>query len=133
MMVNPEQQNDKVSVDEYEIEFEADNGFSSKRLDGESLKGVKGKSGPEVSEVRDQPENSEEKPRVEYIEDVRTPYWDTQNVVGALRDVSSEKSSSEKIPARPGFFRRRWQHYRRYWILYTVAAVILLAILLPIA
>jgi hypothetical protein len=127
-MVNPEQHSEKLSVDD----FEADYGISSKNLTGEPLNGAEGKPVPDISEARDQPGTSEEKPSVEYIEDNRTPHWDTKNVVGAIRNLSPVESSSEKIPARPGFWKRRRQHYRRYWILYTVGAVILLAILLPI-
>ena len=127
-MVNPEQQSEKLSVDD----FEADYGISSKKLTGDPLNGTEGKPVPDISESRDQPGASKEKPSVEYIEDIRTPYWDTKNVVGAIRNLSPVESSSEKIPARPGFWSRRRQHYRRYWILYTVGTVILLAILLPI-
>ena len=131
-MVNPEQQSEKLSVDGFEADFEADEGISSKNLTGEPLNGTEGKPVPDIYETRDQPGTSEKKPSVEYIEDIRTPYWDTENVVGAARNLSPVEPSSGKIPARPGFWKRRRQHYRRHWILYTVGTVILLAILLPI-
>jgi hypothetical protein len=127
-MVNPEQRIDKLSMDEFEADVEADYGISSKKLTEEPLNETEGKSASEIYETRGKAGTSDEKPRVEYIEDIRTPYWDTKNVVGAMRNLSSARSSSEKIPARPGFWQRRRQHYRRYWILYTVG----IAILLPI-
>ncbi|KAE9372838.1 hypothetical protein N431DRAFT_467068 [Stipitochalara longipes BDJ] len=131
-MVYPEQQHDILSMEEFEGDFEADYGISSKNSTGEPLSASGSKSAPEISEVRNQSGASDEKPSVEYIEDIQTPYWDTKNVVGAVRNLSPAKSSSEKIPARAGFWQRRRQHYRRYWILYTIGVVISLAILLPI-
>jgi hypothetical protein len=132
IMANPEQRNNKLSMDGFEADFEADYGISSKNLTREPLNEIEGKSAPEISETRGQPGTLDEKPSVWYIEDIRRPYWDTKNVVGAIRNLSPAESSTEKIPARPGFWQRRRQHYRRYWILYTIGSIIFLAILLPI-
>jgi hypothetical protein len=73
-MVNPKQQSEKLSVGDFEADFEADYGISSKKLTAEPLNGAEGKPVPDISEARDQPGTSEEKPSVEYIEDNRTPH-----------------------------------------------------------
>lgn len=127
-----EQLEGKAPMDDFEADIDGDYGISSKTMTGELSHGTKGKPALDISEVRDEPENSDEKPRVEYVEDIRKPYWDTKNVVGAHRNPSAAGYASEKLPSRPGFWQRRRNHYRRYWILYTVGIVILFAILLPI-
>jgi hypothetical protein len=89
--------------------------------------------------------SSSEKPTVKHQEDVKedvspqpktskVPYWDTRNVVGANRTASSDESSTapRKDLPRPGFWRRRWLHYKRHWKLYTLLTVIFLAIFLPL-
>ena len=95
-------------------------------------------------EVGEENQNSTQKPSWNHLEDAptvakdtkaaREPYWDTPFVVGASRHLSSEEFSprDEKQPRRPGFWRRRWRHFRRYWILYAIGAFILLAVGLPV-
>jgi hypothetical protein len=131
-MVYPEERNVEFSTDDFEVDGEADYGMLSKSLTEEPLKGNEGKSALDISEAQHQPATADEKPRVEYVENIREPYWDTKNVVGAQRHLTPTKSSLEEVPARPGFWQRRWRHYRRYWILYTIGLVIFLAIALPI-
>lgn len=60
----------------------------------------------------------------------REPYWDTPYVIGASRNLLSNGTapSEEKPPRRPGFWKRRWRYFRRYWILYGIAGVVLLAV-----
>lgn len=81
------------------------------------------------------------KPSSYHIEDTsqdvkipRVPYWDTEYVVGANRNLPGGESSSvsEKNAVRPGFIKRRWLHLKRHWKLYTVILVVLLAIGLPV-
>ena len=64
----------------------------------------------------------------------RKPYWDTKHVIGASRDLPSDASftSEDNVYARPGLVKRLWLHYKRWWILYTILAIIALAIGLPI-
>lgn len=82
-----------------------------------------------------------EKPSWDHVEETpkgepapRAPYWDSQNVVGAKRNMSPDGllPAKDNVPPRAGFFKRRYQHVKRHWIIYTIVLVILLAILLPV-
>ena len=50
----------------------------------------------------------------------------------SAQHVEEEAAATEEQRARPGLFKRMWLHYKRYWIWYTIAAVIFLAIFLPV-
>jgi len=86
-----------------------------------------------VSKTNEKPAWGHFEEDVEITKEPRKQYWDTMEVVGARRQLSSVNSSQEKRDApRPGFFRRIYLHVRRYWILYSVALLVFLAIILPI-
>jgi len=76
---------------------------------------------------------SDEKPTTRHFERSKQ-YWDTKNVIGADRNLPSSGSftTQDRVQTRPGCIKRLWLHYRRYWKLYTVLAIIGLAIGLPI-
>jgi hypothetical protein len=130
-MANPKNQKDKLSIDEFEADSEADYRISSKKVAWLALNGHEEPPASDNFKAQDQPGKSE-KPAVKHVEDIQTPYWDSKNVVGATRNLSPATTSSGKIPLPPGFWQRRWQHYKRHWLLYTVGIIIFLAIFLPI-
>jgi hypothetical protein len=130
-MANPKNQNDKLSIDEFEADSKADYGISSKNVAWSALNGDEEPPASDNFKAQDQPGKSE-KPVVKHIEEVQTPYWDSKNVVGPTRNLSPATSSSEKIPLSPGFWQRQRQHYNKHWILYTVGIIVFLAIFLPI-
>jgi hypothetical protein len=91
----------------------------------------------EKADIMDEKAPSEFEPTTKHLEMIgeqsntsKGPYWDTKHVIGANRNVST--SSEDKVVVRPRFWKRCWSHYRRHWKLYTILAVILLAIGLPI-
>jgi hypothetical protein len=57
-----------------------------------------------------------------------------ENGLGAQQNSSKERLnlSYEKAPARAGFWKRRWLHVRRHWILYSVGVFLSLAVGLPL-
>jgi hypothetical protein len=94
--------------------------------------------GVEMAEDKQEPT---QKPSWNHVEEASTdkkaaiePYWDTPYVIGATRNLSSDEysPSQEKAPRKPGFWKRLWLHYKRYWILYAIAGVIFLAVFLPV-
>lgn len=62
----------------------------------------------------------------------RKPYWDSPYVMGAGRREGSFTSEDEVVFRRPNVVVRLWRHHKRHWKLYTVLAIIALAIGLPI-
>jgi hypothetical protein len=93
------------------IEFEAENGMSSEK--------------PSVKHLENVAQEEIKAPRQEY--------WDSTNVVGANRSFPSDELASQgKDIPRPKFLRRRWQHVKRHWFLYSLGLLILLAIGLPV-
>lgn len=76
----------------------------------------------------------------------------SKNVIGAMRGLGESKSGPTKEIAessspgtssqhveegaepgpRPGVFKRMWLHLKRYWIWYSLAVVVSLAIFLPV-
>jgi hypothetical protein len=103
----------------------------------------KGKIKDEDIEVTQEEQgSSSEKPEWRHLEETeqnsnhvkvpRRPYWDTKYVVGANRNLPDGSFTSQDELRRPGLFRRLWIHYKRYWKLYTVLAIIALAAGLPI-
>jgi hypothetical protein len=66
-------------------------------------------------------------------QNTREPYWDTPYVIGAGRNITEASGDSEqKRSRRDGLLHKLWRQYRKYWIRYTIAAIDLLAIGLPI-
>jgi hypothetical protein len=130
-LANPKDQQDNLSIDKFEADPEADYGISSKKVTWSPLNCDEQPPASDNFRAQDQPGKSEE-PVVNHIEDIQAPYWDSKNVVGATRNHSPATTSSEKIPPSQWFWQRRRQHYRRHWLLYTVAIIIFLAIFLPI-
>lgn len=51
---------------------------------------------------------------------------------GASSQHVEEGAETTEPATKPGIFKRLWLHYKRHWILYTVAVVIFLAIFLPV-
>jgi hypothetical protein len=63
----------------------------------------------------------------------KKPYWDTTEVVGANRHLHNPSFNSvDEVVVRKGFFKRRWLHVKRYWMLYGGAGFIGLAAGLPL-
>lgn len=123
----------RASIEEQKGKWsEADYGIASKSFSGEPSNKIEMESTIDISEAQNQHVTSEKKPQVEYVEDIRRQDWTTKHMVGAERNLSPTRSSSEKRSVRLGFWQRRWRHYKRYWILYTIGLVVLLAIILPI-
>lgn len=56
-------------------------------------------------------------------------YWDTKDVVGADRHMGPDTpfTQQDEVVVRRGFFKRKWLHYKRYWMLYTPALIVLAA------
>lgn len=81
--------------------------------------------------------SSSEKPTATHLEDAkggRDPYWDNQHVIGASRNLPGDSplTAQDRLDPTPGRMRRLARHYKRHWKLYTLIAIILLAIGLPI-
>jgi hypothetical protein len=103
-----------------------------------------GKLSPEEFVTAPERPSSNGKPSSQHVEDTsqerpktpRVPYWDTKNVIGAKRNLSLTPEESnepqEKKSSRRGFWGRRWVHFKRHWILYAIAIVVLLAVGLPV-
>ena len=101
----------------------------------------KGSLNIEGFEIVEDKQTPTQKPTWNHVEEApasekatRDPYWDTTYVIGASRNLSSNgsPSSHDEKPLRPEFWKRRWRHFRRHWILYAIAGVIFLAVFLPV-
>jgi len=96
----------------------------------------------DIGDTQEEQGSASEKPEWQHLEETeqnsndvkvpRRPYWDTKYVVGANRNLPDGSFTSQDELRRPGLFRRLWLHYKRYWKLYTVLAIIALAAGLPI-
>lgn len=85
------------------------------------------------SEDNDANGSSSDKATATHLEVAKSkPYWDSPYVMGAGRREGSFTSEDEVVLQRPNIIVRLWRHYKRHWKLYTVLAVIGLAIGLPI-
>lgn len=98
------------------------------------MAGRKGKMQEEILSMTDPAIHPGDKPTIDHVEHAKQPYWDTEEVIGAQRNLTRSSSTEEdKVQTkRPGCMMRFWLHYKRHWKLYTVLAILGAAILLPI-